>query len=368
MKFTCTQENLSKGLTIAARFSDRNINLPILNNVLLRAKKEGVIFTATNLELAITTVVRGKIETPGEFTVASRLLAEFVNSLKKEIITVSLEEKTLTITGENHQTTLRGIDATDFPVIPTIDSKTAFTIPGDVLRHALSQVLFAAGTDESRPEITGVFLRVENSTCTLASTDSYRLAQKKIAVKQAPKEDREVIIPAKTLAEVVRIAEIEEPKEVSIAINENQIKFTVGDTEITSRIIAGEYPDYKQIIPASFKNEVAFAANDMVRAIKTTSLFCKQGINDIRLSLEKRFTDIAVTAENSTLGKNTSNVPSLSKQQEFDIVFNYKFFLDGLQHLMGEQAVLKTNDPASPALLSSPSEKDFLYIIMPIRQ
>jgi len=367
MRLTCTQENFSKGLNIVSRLSDKSINLPILNNVLVQAKKEGIILTVTNLEVGIRTKVRGKIEEEGDFTVQARLLTDFVNTLKKENISVYLDDKNLNIKGENHQTIIRGMDATDFPVVPGVDKAYSFTIISSKIKEALSQVLFAVSHDDSRPELNGVFVKVEDTECTLAATDSYRLAEKKIQISQKSKE-KSVIIPAKTIHEVLRILDLQEAQEVTIAINDSQILFSIGETEIISRIINGEYPDYTQIIPQSFKNKVIFDTGEMVSAIKTTSLFCKQGINDVRISLDKRFTDIAVNAENSTFGKNVSNVPSKNKNQEMDIVFNYKFFLDGVLHGSGDTSVLKTNDATSPALLVDKDDESFIYIIMPIKQ
>ena len=367
MKLTCTQENLSHGLTIVSRVGDKNINLPILNNVLLQARKEGLMLTVTNLEVGIRTRVRGKIEIPGEFTVRARLLADFVHTLKKENIVITLEERQLSIQGENHQTTIRGLDANDFPVIPEVNTDFSFTLPTEKLREAFSQVLFAVSGDESRPELNGVFVQISGNRCILAATDSYRLAEKNLLLNKK-NEDRNVIIPSRTAHDVLRILDMQEDEVVTISINDSQVLFSMGETEVISRIITGEYPDYKQIIPQSFKNEVVFDTTDMMNAIKTTSLFCKQGINDVRMSLDRRFTDIVVNAENSTFGKNVSSVPCKSKDQEMDIVFNYKFFLDGLQHSSGATSILRTNDATSPALLVDKDDESLIYIIMPIKQ
>ncbi|OGY90989.1 MAG: DNA polymerase III subunit beta [Candidatus Komeilibacteria bacterium RIFCSPLOWO2_01_FULL_53_11] len=367
MKLVCTQENLTLGLSIVARLSDKNINLPILSNVLLRAQKDGLTLIATNLEIGIKTKVRGKIEVEGEFTANARLFADFVSTLKKENVSIELDDKNLNIKGENHQTTIRGMDPAEFPVIPEVGPSFLFSVAATHFREALSQTLFAVSADESRPELNGVFIQVGDGSCVMAATDSYRLSEKTIPVPQA-KEKKSVIVPARTLQETLRVLELSDAADVQIAINDNQIQFSFGETQIVSRIITGEYPDYKQIIPTAFKNEVRFATEEMRQAIKTTSLFCKQGINDVRLSLEKRFSDIAVNAENSNLGKNVSNVRTESKNQEMDIVFNYKFLLDGLSHIVGEAACLKTNDPTSPALLVSASGDDLLYVIMPIKQ
>jgi DNA polymerase-3 subunit beta len=368
MKLTCTQENFSRGLNIVARLSDKNSNLPILNNVLLQARKDGLLLISTNLEIGIKTKVRGKIESEGDFTIQAKLLSDFVNTLKKENVGVELVDKTLHLKGENHQTTIRGLESTDFPVIPEVEAKTTCTVPTATLIAALTQTLFAVSSDESRPELNGVYIILEGQHCVFVATDSYRLVEKTITLNSKPTNSRAIIVPSKTLQELVRILPLAEDENVVITINDTQILFTCGQTQLVSRIIAGDYPDYKQIIPTSFKNNVEFKVYDMVQAVKTTSLFCKQGINDVRISLDKRFSDIAINAENNTLGKNISNVQALTKDQELDIVFNYKFLLDGLSHLSGDRALLKTNEPTTPAVLSAPKEDGFVYVIMPIKQ
>ncbi len=368
MKLTCTQENLSKGLNVVARLSEKTPNLPILSNVLLQATKDGLTLTATNLELGITTKIRGKIDTEGEFTVSARLIADFVNSLKKENVSIELEEKILHIKGENHQTTIRGLDAVDFPVIPVVaDDFTIQAEAGDI-RDALHQIVFSMSMDDSRPELNGAFFQFGEKELIIASTDSYRLSERVVMIVNKTGKEKNVIVPARTVSELLRIIDADDSKEVSVRVNDNQIMFIFGETEIVSRIVTGNYPDYKQIIPNQFTNNVDFSVSDMIQAIKTTSLFCKQGINDVRISLDKRFDDIAIHAENSIFGKNVSNVKSMNKGQEMDIVFNYKFLLDGLQHLHDVTATLKTNDGISPALLTSKKDENFVYVIMPIRQ
>jgi DNA polymerase III subunit beta len=222
--------------------------------------------------------------------------------------------------------------------------------------------------DESRPELNGALFQIAAAAMTAAATDSYRLSERTIPVTNKTANERDIILPARTIIELYRIIDLDEGKNIVVHINENQAMFRFGETEIVSRLVAGHYPDYKQIVPSQFKNVIEFSVADMMQAIKTTSLFCKQGINDVRISLDKRFDDIAVHAENSIAGKNISNVKSLSQNQQMDIVFNYKYLLDGLQHLHDVTAELKLNDSTSAALLTSKKDTQFIYIIMPIRQ
>jgi len=368
MKFTCTQDNLSQGLNIVSRLSEKSTNLPILNNVLIEARKEGIILTTTNLELGIKTKIRGKIEKEGIFTIPAKLVTDFVNSLKKENVTAEIQDGTLYLQGENHQTSIRGLDAADFPTLPDIDDAYSFSAKIEDFKEMLTQIVFAISTDESRQELNGAYFQINGSICTVAATDSFRLSEKKITVKNKSKESKNSIVPGRTLYEVLRILDLEDADTINIQINDNQIQFVFGSTEIISRIVTGEYPDYSQIIPSEFSNIVELTISDMTKAIKTTSLFCKQGINDVRISLDKRFDDITIRAENSVHGKNVSHVKSISKDQEMDIVFNYKFLLDGLLHMPDETVLLKTNNATSPALLTTKKDTGFIYIIMPIRQ
>ena len=367
MKVTCTQENLKQGISRVARISEKSTNLPILNNILLSAKKEGLTLVSTNLEIAVKTRVRAKIETEGEFTVNGRLIAEFVSSLGKENITIEMVDATLVLKGENHETHMRGLDAVDFPVIPEVETNYRVTLPVSSLRQALDQVLFAVSTDEGRPELNGVFMKITETTITLAATDSYRLAEKIIQYEKGPQEQREVIVPAKTFAELQRIIDTSEDETMTISVNETQILFVVGETAIISRIVAGNYPDYQQIIPTAFASDAKFAAAGMMQAIKATSLFCKQGINDVRLVAVEKAPKITISAENSMAGKNTSTVTA-EKTAALDIVFNYKFVLEGLQHCGADTVHLMTNEATSPALLKSSDDETYKYIIMPIKQ
>lgn len=369
MKLTCTQENLLRGLSIIGKLGDKNTTLPILNNVLLQARKQGLIITTTNLEIAIRTVVRGKIDEEGDFTVQGKLIFDLVSSLKKENIVIELlQDKTLTIKGEHHETAVRGLDAGEFPLIPEVEDQISFEVGVSDFSEALRKIAFAMSADESRIELNGAYFQINEEKCIIAATDSYRLAEASVAVVSKKQGEKNIIIPNKTVHELMRILDITDSETVTMKINETQVLFIAGETELVSRIISGNYPDYRQIIPTQFKQETTFPINEMVRAIKTTSLFCKPGINDIRISLDKRFADIAVQAENNTSGKNISHVKTADKGNDIDIVFNYKFILDALQHLAGETAILKTNDAQSPAVAVSPKDPHVTYVIMPIRQ
>ena len=368
MKFTCTQENLATGLNIVGHLPTKSLNLPILKNVLIKADKDGLELITTNLEVGIRTKVRGKIDAPGNFTVDAKLISDFVNSLKKENIIVFLDGNTLEMEGENHKTKIKGESAADFPLIPDVAAELQTSLPTADLSAALSQVIYSASTDESRPELNAVLLTFDDKKLTLAATDSYRLAEKRLTLKTAVKQPRSIIVPLKTLQQTLRILEAEAADDCQLLVNDNQIKFLAGQTELISRIIEGQYPDYQQIIPDKFKTEISFVVAELVQNIKTTSLFCQPGINDIRLSYLPKTKEVQLRAQNSIAGDNLSKAEAETTGEPGEIVFNYRYLLEGLNNLGSSQATLQLNDSNGPGLLKAAEAKDYLYLIMPIKQ
>jgi len=368
MRITCTQENFSRGLAIVSGVAGRNINLPILNNVLLQSDKEGLTLVTTNLEIGIRTRVRGKTEEEGSFTIQAKLLTEFVGSLKKENINLYLKENTLTLEGENHTTKIKGELAADFPLIPEISEDNVVLLATEEFKKALSQVVFSASSDESRPELNSVLFELEGKNLTLVATDSYRLSERKVALGQNIKESLVLIVPVRTIQQLLRVLELDQTEETKMIISENQIKFSFGSTEIISRIVEGQYPDYKQIIPKKFSSEISFDSGLLAQNIKTTSLFCQPGINDIKMSYLPETKEIQLRAQNSTAGDNLSKIEAETTGQLGEIVFNYRYLLEGINHLDGNKGILRLNEASSPALLQSQDNKEFVYLIMPIRQ
>ncbi|KKP91849.1 MAG: polymerase III subunit beta protein [Parcubacteria group bacterium GW2011_GWA2_36_10] len=283
MKLTCTQENLNKGLSLVSHIANKNNNLPILNNVLLKADKNGLLLVTTDLEIGIKAFVRGKVDEEGEFTVGAKLLNDFVSLVPKENIDLELKENTLKIKSKNQKTNIKGLEAEDFPLIPEIEKENEVELNMNDFKTALSQLVFSASLDSSRLEINAVFFNFLKNELVLAATDSYRLAEKKLVINSG--QEKELIVPLKTIQELLRILNDQNNQALKIYFNENQIMFVFDGVELISRVVSGKYPDYQQIIPKSFNTEAKFAVNQLVPAIKSAALFCKPGINDVRLSI-----------------------------------------------------------------------------------
>lgn len=367
MKFVCTQENFSRGLSTVSHVASKNVTLPILNNLLIRAGANQIELLSTNLEIGITASIRGKVEQEGAYTVPARLLDDYISVLPQENISLELTDNGLLIKSQRSRTLVKGSPAEDFPIIPTLKREKTVRVEAASLRRALGQVLFAAATDEMRPEISGVYVAISGKTMTLVATDSYRLAEKTVSCDNTSKSAIQVIVPLPTLHELVRILG-DDSGEVALALDENQILFDYNEIHLISRLVEGTYPDYKQIIPTTSQHRAEIDVAELTKVIKAASLFCKPGINDVTLTLKPDEKQAAISAANSQAGESTSTVDAKLGGGEIAVVFNYRYLLEGLAALGSETAIIELTSGTNPGLLKPAGADDYRHIIMPIRQ
>jgi len=382
MKFSCTQENLSQALQVVSHVASKNSALPILNNVLLRAENTELRLITTNLEMAVTCKVRSKVEEDGDYTVPSVLFNEYLAISSKGKVDVDSKENGLVIhTSDNDKTLIKGAVASDFPLIPQVSHDNVYGLLVDDFKKMVQQVLFAASKNESRPELCGVLMNFnpdyKEGYVICAATDSYRLAEKQVKLMAGEKYSKtsiKVIVPAKALQEVMRIVsvyheDIEENPPLEIAVVENQILFSYGPVEIISRLVEGQYPDYRQIIPTNFKSTVTFNTAEWIKRIKAASLFSDSGINGIALKVfSANDQKVTITSMNGQLGDHASEILCLVTGENNDVLLNYRYLLDGMINLVDEEGVLKIISSESPCMLEPKTSNGYLYIVMPIRQ
>ena len=303
MLLTTLKENLKHGLMVVSHIAGKNINLPILSNIMVSVKKEGIKLITTNLEIGVTHTIRGKVDKEYDFTIDSKVFSDYINLLPNKKLNLIKEEGDLKIECENYKTKIKTQPSEDFPLIPKIDKNNKIIAKIKDLKKALSQVVFAVSNNESRLELSGVLFIFFKESLILAATDSYRLAERKLDIKQEkdPGTEQKVIVPARTIQELIRIisgaSELGgEEQNVEIYISENQIQFVIDSTELISRIIEGQYPDYKQIIPESGKTVSLVDRLELIRAVKASALFSKTGINDINLDFPSGNNQIVVSS------------------------------------------------------------------------
>lgn len=375
MKISSLQENLKNSLQIVSHIAGKNINLPILNNVMLEAKGGDIRLITTDLEMGIICKVRGKIEKEGAFTVEAKIISDYVALLPNKKTDLDVEKKNLNIQCENYKTAIKGQEADDFPIIPSVEKNIFFKVGVKEFKKALAQVVFAVSNSESRIELSGVLFNFNREKLTMAATDSYRLAENEIKIKTNTEEERNVIVPAKTLQEIIRIISglrqeniSEEESEIIFYLSDNQILFTVANVELVSRLIEGQYPDYKQIIPNGHKTRAIVNRAELIRAVKAAALFSKTGINDVNFDFPQGKNKVVVSAASGLSGENITELDAKISGADNGIVVNYRYLLDGINNIDSEEIVIEVTNNNTPCILRSKEADAYLYIIMPIKQ
>jgi len=378
MKFSSLQENLKQGLFVVSHIAGKNPNLPILNNIMIEAKQGNIKLISTNLEIGISCLIRGKVEKEGSYTIDSKIFSDYINILPtNKKVDVELSENNISVVCENYKTKIKGQSSEEYPLIPTIDREGAYKVSANDFKKAISQVVFAASPSETRIELAGVLFIFDNNELILAATDSYRLAEKRIKTKTESAEQadvKKIIIPTKTIQEVNRIlsgAREEvgvENDEIEIYVLENQVLFVYGTAEIVSRLIEGQYPDYKQIIPNFNKTNLLVDVNQLMRAVKASALFSKSGINDINLDFPKDKQELVISSTSGQAGENITNLEAVINGDDNGMVVNYRYLLDGLNNINEERVKIEVVDGNTPCVLRPEKDDSYLYIVMPIKQ
>lgn len=368
MKFSCTQENLKKGLNLVSPIAAKSPHLPILSHVMLKAEAGMLSVLGTNLELGVVTTIRGKVEGVGQCVVPAQVFTNYINLVSGERVDCSLEGTELVITSGSQHSKIRGADATEFPLLPTIERSRFVSVARGELLRALEHVLPCVATDDTRPELTGVYMYLQGSVLILASTDSYRLAEYKLPVTPHGLSDLKVIIPGKSLTEVYRIFSAVEGAQVEVVFADNQALFRTDEVELLTRLIEGRFPEYQQIIPGHFNTTAVANTEDMKRTCKAASLFTKSGMNDVHLQFEPERKSITISAANNQLGENVGSVDAELTGGSNAIVFNYRYLLDGVNSVKSKSVKISLIDANNPALLVPEESSEQLYILMPIKQ
>ena len=374
MRVSCLQENLAKGLSIVGRAVASRSTLPVLSNVMLATDNGRLKLSATNLELGINCWVGAKVEEDGATTVPARLLTDFVNSLPPEQIDLELAVRTQTLNARcaRFEANIKGIDAQEFPIIPTAeDGEKAIRLEPEDLRQMIDQVAFAAATDESRPLLTGVLAHFEGNRLTLAAADGFRLSVRSAPLGREVDQPVEVIIPARALGELARIsADQEDLVEVIITPARNQILFHLTDVDVVSQLIEGKFPDYNQIIPSGFVTRTVLDASGFLKAARVSHLFARDAANIVRLEIspgdELMPGYLTLAATSAELGDNVGQVDAAIEGDPVEIAFNAKYLIDILSVVGSAQVALETTSASSPGVLRPVGDEDFIHVIMPM--
>ena len=372
MKLSCLQENLDRGLSVVGRAVATRTTLPITNNVLLATDQSRLKLVATNLEMAISHWIGAKVEEEGTITIPARLLTEFISSLPSERVDITLSSgKTLELKCARYEARISGIDAKDFPPIPKVDEGITTKVEVEALRQGISQVVFAAASEESRPVLTGVDALFDGDLVTLAAADGFRLAVYKLPLATPVSEKTEVIIPARTLTELNRlIGDDEETVDITVNPNKSQILFNLKNTELVSQLVQGTFPQYSQLIPQSYNSRVVVDIAEFLRATKTASIFARDGSGIVRLVVtpgsELTPGKMSVSARSEELGDDVGEIDATVEGEEAKIAFNGKYLTDVLSVIREPQVVLETTNPSSPGVIRPVGVDNYIHVVMPM--
>ncbi len=373
MKVTCLQENLAKGLGIVGRAVALRSTLPITSNVLISTDHGRIKLAATNLDIALSCWIGGQIEEEGAITVPSRLLTDFVNSLPSEkiVLTLSPRSKQLKVECARNAATIGGMDADDFPPIPAIEDGATLELDPKTLREAITQVVFSAATDDSRPVLTGVGLVVDGDAVTFAASDGFRLAVRTLKLKKKAADKHQVIVPAKALAELNRLLQDQDdPVVMTFNVNMTQVLFRLKDAELVSQLIQGTFPDYSRLIPKEWTSRAVVEVRDFLQETKIASIFARDGSGIVRVTFQAGADggpgEMKVLARAEEIGDNEGSLDAAVEGEPSKVAFNGKYLQDVLAVLDGGRVALETTGPSQPGVIRPIDNDNYVHVVMPM--
>jgi DNA polymerase-3 subunit beta len=378
MKFTCKKDKLKEGISKIERVVSKQTTLPVLGNILIKSLNGQLLLMATNLELAIKVNIGAKIEEDGSVTLPPRILSGFLNNIKDDIINCEIKEDKFYINSENHNIQIKTLSAKDFPIIPEMPENPYFKIKSNNLIKAINGVNISVAHKDTRQELNGVFVKFSKDKLIIASTDSFRLSEVKVPIVKDSINDRyneyvenesSIIMPINIVTE---IQQLDTDNELDVLVTENQIFINSTDIQLTSQLINGHYPDYKQIIPSDCENKLVLNKGELLEAVKVASLVTNNQNGEVKISKKKNDNFITVMSQSVDLGENISTVRIDENKSEFEVYFNHRYIIEGLNCslFIGEKISMEFKQEKSPVLFKAINKGNvvdsFIYMVMPI--
>ncbi len=373
MKVTVLQENLARGLSIVSRAVSPRSTLPVLANVLLATDEGRLRLSATNLEMGITCWIGARVEEEGSTTVPARTFADLVGTMPDPQVSLTLDQRTQTLNVRSGSSTndIKGIDAQEFPPLPVPDFGDAININVSDFKEMIHQVAFAASTDEARPVLMGVLLKVDGNSVIMAAADGFRLSVRTATLSSPAAQPVSAIIPARALSELARIAsDGEQMIEMVLPKGRGQVVFRVKDVELVSQLIDGTFPDYQQIIPRSYKSRTLVSTASLLKACKQAEIFAREGSNVVRMNIknsgELQPGEVEISAHSEETGSNETIVEATVDGIPLLIAFNVKFLREVLEVIKTPNVAIETSAPNAPGVVKPVGEDGFIHVIMPM--
>jgi len=366
MKIICSQEKLNNGLNIVKNAIGKNNQ--ILECILISTIKDKIQLSANNLEFGIKYRLSAEVFKKGSVLIPSKLFTDLVNNLPKEEIELDSKKQDLMIECGKFKTEVKGLDPKSFPRIVKIKDENNSYIKQNILKESLSQVVETASESESRPELSGIFLNPNKNNLNFVATDSFRLSEKIIFDDSKNSNiNRSIILPRRSAQELLRILDENSEKEAKISLGENQILFDTGKTKFVSRLIDGQYPDYKKIIPSKFKTQITTNREELIKNITVASLFVER-TNEMKLYVDAKKSKLKIISESVDKGKNKSWMDAKIDGESVEVLFNCKYILDGLNNMFTDNINIKIEEEPHKTVMSPVGDNKYLYLVMPLKK
>ncbi|OGI92714.1 DNA polymerase III subunit beta [Candidatus Nomurabacteria bacterium RIFCSPLOWO2_01_FULL_46_18] len=364
MKIDCGVEKIKNGIFQAERVTGKNLTLPVLNSILLIASGKSLKLRATNLSLGIEIEIPAKIEKEGTLAIPGGVLADvFSNILDTESVSLESVDGNLMVKTKRNKVKVKGQPWDDFPTIPTV-SGTEFKIEAQKVIDGIKSVYYSSAVSDVKPEISSVYIYSNEDNLIFVATDSFRLAEKKIKVRGA--EAMSVLIPFKNIPEILRVfGELQ--GEVKICFNKNQVSFSAENTYLTSRVVNGIFPDYRQIIPKESKTEAVVLKQELLGALKLSNIFSDK-FNQVNLRIAPKEKIFELSSANNDVGENKTHLDAALSGEAVELSFNFKYFLDCFQSIPTDSLSIKLLGAARPIVVAPLSDPSFTYLIMPMNR
>ena len=374
MKAIVQQNQLTHGVSVVARAVSPRSTLPVLSNILIKTDGGRLRLSATNLELGISAWLDATVEQDGALTVPARTFADLVSNLPNQEVTLSVDTRTQTLNVKcgTLNTDIKGISAEEFPPMPAPDLDAAIPLNVANFKEMIGQVVFAASTEDSRPNLTGVHMSFEDEILEMAATDGYRISISRATMADMGKHKLEALVPARALSELSRVAvNGEETLKMTFPAGRGQVIFHLKDVELVSQLIEGNFPNYNAIIPPSFKTCTVLSTSDLLKACKQTEIIAREGNYIARLDIKPQAEDgtpamVEISASSEQTGSSEVIVDASVEGVPLLISFNIRYLREALEAIKTSTVTLETNAANTPGLLRPVNDESFQHIIMPM--
>ena len=365
MKIECIKEKLSVALSKAEKITSKNGTLPVLSCVLLETKNQNLVVRSTNLDSAFEIEIPAKASVPGKVAVPGMIFSSFISSLKEKSVTLETKEGNMLITTEHYQTTIKAFSHEDFPTIPKIEGKNSFSLPAKAFLKALKSVSYSASVSSVKPELASVYIYGDGDYLVFVSTDSFRLAEKRLKLKEA-KDVKPMVVPIKNIGDIVKVFDDSE-EDINISFEKNQISLTTKFIYFVSRLVDAPFPDYKEIIPKNPTTDTTVLKQDLIDALKTLSVFSDK-FNQANLKINPTKKSFTITSKSNDIGESQSIIDATVGGEPVDMNFNHRYIGECLQSIDSDALSMAFSGPTKPLVIKGVSDSSFTYLVMPMNR